>query len=172
SLFDERYMAYQAIVNGARGLFFFGGHLTQIARGADADAGWNWTFWELVMRPLLRELRSTAVGPALAAPVARAKVTSASRDVGVGACQTKDFVYVSAARRGGSTSQVRFSGLPAKIGGRPINGGQVLFEYTQSPLAPPIEPGHQEFRSVGVANGSFRDWFAPHDVHVYRFPRG
>ena len=47
-------MAYQAIVNGARGLTFFGGHLTQVATPADAKAGWNWTFWERVLRPLAR----------------------------------------------------------------------------------------------------------------------
>jgi hypothetical protein len=123
------------------------------------------------MRPLLTELRSTAVGPALAAPVAKAKVRSTSGDVEVAARQTKEFIYVIAARTGGSTTRVGFTGLPAKHNGKPINGGQVLFEYTQSPLAPPIEPGHQEFRSVGVSKGAFRDWFGPHDVHVYRFPR-
>ena len=171
SLFDERYMVYQAIVNGARGLFFFGGHLTQIARGADAEAGWNWTFWELVLRPLLRELRSTAVAPALTARVANARISTTAADVEVAARRTKEFIYVIAARRGGSTSRVGFSGLPAKHDGRAITGGQVLFEYTQSPLAPPIQPGHQEFRSVGVSKGSFRDWLGPHDVHVYRFPR-
>ena len=51
TLHEERFMAYQAIVNGARGLMFFGGHLTQVMRPADAKAGWNWTFWELVLRP-------------------------------------------------------------------------------------------------------------------------
>jgi hypothetical protein len=171
SLFDERFMAYEAIAAGARGLFFFGGHLTQIARGADADAGWNWTFWERVMRPLLGELRSTAVGPALVAPPAKATIRSTSRDVEVAARQTQQFIYVIAVRTGGSTTRVGFTGLPAKHNGKPINGGQVLFEYTQSPLAPPIEPGHQEFRSVGVSKGAFRDWFGAHDVHVYRFPR-
>src|SRR5262249_8327341 len=30
SLLEERFMAYQAIVAGARGLVFFGGHLTQV----------------------------------------------------------------------------------------------------------------------------------------------
>ena len=30
SLHEERFMAYQAIVNGARGLDFFGGHLTEV----------------------------------------------------------------------------------------------------------------------------------------------
>ena len=58
-------MAYQAIVAGARGLMFFGGHLTQITRPRDARAGWNWTFWELVLRPLLLELTSDSVRPAL-----------------------------------------------------------------------------------------------------------
>ena len=68
TLSQERFMAYQAIVNGARGLAFFGGHLTQIARPADAQAGWNWTFWERVLRPLLEELTSDSVAPALVAP--------------------------------------------------------------------------------------------------------
>ena len=31
SLYQERFMAYQAIANGARGLNFFGGHMTQVA---------------------------------------------------------------------------------------------------------------------------------------------
>jgi hypothetical protein len=118
SLFDERFMVYQAIVNGARGLVFFGGHFTQITRPRDAKAGWSWTFWNLVLKPLLLELTSTAVGPALVAPDA---------------------------------------------------AGQVLFEYTQDPLPPPIGLGEQVFRTVAVSSGSFRDWFGPHDAHVYRF---
>ena len=54
SLHDERFMAYQAIVNGARGLSFFGGHLTQVTTPADAKAGWNWTFWDRVLRAARR----------------------------------------------------------------------------------------------------------------------
>lgn len=164
SLPEERFMAYQAIVNGARGLLFFGGHLTQITRPRDAKAGWNWTFWELVLRPLLLELTSTAVGPALVAPDARAAVKASTRDVELVARQDDRFLYVVAVRRGGATSRVTFSGLP-----RTIADGQVLFEYTQDPLPPPIGAGRQVFRTVGVANGVFRDWFGPHDAHVYRF---
>ena len=44
-----------------------------------------------------------------------------------------------------------------------------MFEYVQDPLPPPIQPDKQQFRSVKVANGSFKDWFGPHDAHVYRF---
>src|SRR5436309_2777435 len=71
TLQEERFMAYQAVVAGARGLAFFGGHLAQVMRPADARAGWNWTFWAEVLQPLLAELSSTAVAPALVAPAAK-----------------------------------------------------------------------------------------------------
>ncbi|HEX7362697.1 MAG TPA: hypothetical protein VF283_19575 [Bryobacteraceae bacterium] len=44
-----------------------------------------------------------------------------------------------------------FSGLPANV-----TGGEVLFE------AP---------RKVKQKGGRFTDWFAPHDLHIYRFRR-
>jgi len=169
SLFEERFMAYQAIVNGARGLMFFGGHLTHNLRPKDAQAGWNWRFWQLVLQPLLIELTSTAVGPILVAPDATATVTASASDVELVARQDAQFFYVIAVRRGGSTSQVTFSGLPPKDDGSPITDAQVLFEYVQDPLPPPLGAGQHVFRSVSVANGGFRDWFGPHDVHVYRF---
>ena len=171
TLNQERFMAYQAIVNGARGLAFFGGHLTQIARPADAQAGWNWTFWEHVLRPLLGELTSDSVGPALVAPNARSKVKASAKDVQLVVREAGGFLYVIAVRAGSATSRVAFSGLPHKRNGRPITGGEVLFEYVQDPLPPPIEPGHQTFRTVSVANGRFRDWMAQHDVRIYRFRR-
>ena len=49
------------------------------------------------------------------------------------------------------TAEVQFTGLPDDVG-----KGDVLFE---SP------------RTVTAKNGSFSDWFAPYDVHVYRFLR-
>jgi hypothetical protein len=164
SLFDERFMAYQAIVNGARGLVFFGGQLTQVMRPRDAQLGWNWTFWEQVLKPLLVELTSPSVLPALTAPVAQAGVTASAADVELTARQTGTTLHVIAVRRGGSTSRVTISGLPPAVA-----AGQVMFEYTQDPLPPPIQADKQQFRSVQVAGGSFKDWFGPHDVHVYRF---
>jgi len=53
------------------------------------------------------------------------------------------------AERRGVAVQVEFSGLP-----QDMTAGDVLYE----------EP-----RAVTVTNGSFTDWFAPFDVHVYRF---
>jgi hypothetical protein len=166
---EERFMAYQAIVHGARGLIFFGGQLTQVMRPRDAQLGWNWTFWDQVLRPLLVELTSPSVLPALIAPVAQAVVSSSAADVELTARRSGTFLYLIAVRRGGTTSRVTFSGLPNKQGGAPLTGGQVIFEYAQDPLPPPIQPDKQQFRSVTVANRSFRDWFGSHDVHVYRF---
>jgi len=147
---------------------FFGGHLTQVARPVDARAGWNWTFWEQALRPLLEELASTAVAPALVAADGP-KVESTAQDLDVVTRRDGRFLYLIAARRGGATSRVGFTGLPRKLDGSPITGGQVLFEYVQEPLPPPIGAGRQAFRSVSVVRGGFRDWFGPHDVHVYRF---
>jgi hypothetical protein len=169
SLHDERFMAYQAIINGARGLIFFGGHMTQVCSPVDAAAGWNWSFWQQVLRPLVGELASTAVAPALVGAAAKASATADAADVEVATRTSGNFLYVLAARRSSTlTSQVTIGGLPNKNDGTPIRGGQVLFEYVQEPLPPPIKP-HQVFRSVAVTGGAFRDWFGPHDVHVYRF---
>ena len=161
---QERFMAYQAIVNGARGLNFFGGHLTQVATPADAAAGWNWTFWEEVLRPLVRELTSDAIQPALLGAKAKVAVTASAAGVELAARTSGSFLYVIAVRRGGTTSQVTLSGLPKQL-----TEGQVLLEYVQDPPPPPIEAGHQVFRRVAVRDGKLTDWFAPHDVHVYRF---
>ena len=152
TLLEERFMAYQAIVAGARGLAFFGGHLTQVLRPADAEAGWNWTFWETVLRPLVAELTSTAVAPALVAPAGR-RIGSDATDVGVATRTAGGFLYVIAVRRGQTTTQVRFAGLPAAV-----RSGEVLFEYADG-----------GFRTVTVAGSAFRDWLGPHDARVYRF---
>jgi hypothetical protein len=156
TLLEERFMAYQAIVAGARGLAFFGGHLTQVMRPADAQAGWNWSFWETVLRPLVSELASKAVAPALAAPVSARKIRADATDVGLTAREAGGFLYVIAVRRGPETTQVGFSGLPAGV-----HNGEVLFEYAGG-----------AFRTVAVAASAMRDWLGPHDARVYRFRLG
>lgn len=153
-------MAYQAIANGARGLAFFGGQLTQIARPADVQAGWNWTFWDRVLRPLLQELTSPSVAPALVAPDARSPVKASTKAVELVTREADGFLYVIAVRRASGTSRVAFSGLPRKRNGQPITGGEVLFEYVDD-----------QFRTVRVADNRFRDWFAQRDARVYRFQR-
>jgi len=169
TLHQERFMAYQAIINGARGLVFFGGDLTAVMRPRDAQLGWNWTFWELALRPLFIELGSPSVRPALVAP-AVASVKASAADVELTARDDGSFLYVIAVRRSGTiTSRVTFTRLPRRRNGTQLAGGEVVFEYAQAPLPPPTDPTKQVFRRIAVANDSFSDWFGPHDTHVYRF---
>jgi hypothetical protein len=105
----------------------------------------------------------------LIAPVAQAAVTASAADVELTARRSGTTLHVIAVRRGSTTSRVTFSGLPPRQGGTRLAAGQVMFEYVQEPLPPPIQPDKQQFRSVKVANSSFSDWFGPHDAHVYRF---
>ena len=151
---ELRFMAYQAIAAGARGLVFFGGHLTNVMSPADAAAGWNWSFWQQSLEPLVRQLSSQSLAPALDAP-AGVKVQASVKDVELATRRTAQFDYLIAVRRGNATSRVQFTGLP-----KTLAGGQVLFEYENG-----------AFRSVGVSGGAFTDWFAPRDARVYRFAR-
>jgi hypothetical protein len=170
SLPDLRFMAYQAIVNGARGLAFFGGQYTQVMRPRDAATGWNWTFWQLVLRPLLEELNSPTVRPALLAAPAQHAVTSSASDVEVATRRAGNTLYLIAVRRSATkTDQVHFSGLPHKNNGSPLVVGDVAFEYAQDPPSPPVQPDKQRFRYVRVANVGFTDWLGPHDARLYRF---
>lgn len=172
TLHEERFMAYQAIINGARGLIFFGGDLTPVMRPRDAQLGWNWTFWQLVLRPLLIELASPSVRPALVAPTV-AGVQASAADVELTARDDGTFLYVIAVRRSPAlTNRVTFTRLPRRRDGTSLVSGEVAFEYAQAPLPPPADPTKQVFRRVAVANNSFSDWFGPHDTHVYRFALG
>jgi hypothetical protein len=160
---EERFMAYQAIVNGARGLNFFGGHITSVMTPDDAADGWNWTFWRRALRPVVSELASRDLRPALVAADAGTPVKTRSADIELVTRRTATHLYVIAVRTGGSVSKVGFTGVPAGI-----RRGEVLFEYVQDPL-PPARTGKHVPRPVTVAGGAFSDWFAPHDAHVYRF---
>lgn len=165
TFFEQRFMCYEAIINGSRGLTFFGGGLLPTLNERDRKLGWNWTYWERVLKPLLQEfVPESPLAPALVAPNPNLqfKVSGEKnlrtqtvpdvtpieflvREVGSDIC-------LLACKREGPTIQVRFSGLPPEC-----SKGQVLFE----------EP-----REVEAKNGSFTDWFAAYDVHVYRFIHG
>ena len=169
TLQQERFMALQAIVTGARGLVFFGGHLTQVCTPADAAAGWNWSFWERVLRPLLAELTSDDVSAALVAPRAKAVVKAGAAGVEVATRQEGRTLWVLAVRRDSATSTVGFTGLPSKQDGQKLTRGEVLSEWVQEPPPPPLEPAKQILRRVTVEDRGFRDWFGPLDARIYRF---
>ena len=148
---EERFMTYEAIINGARGLIYFGGNLGKAMSPADQKLGWNWNFWQRVLRPVIQEIgRKSPLYPALVAPDSTLpiKVTGAT---GVEFCvrETGGSLFILACKREAGTARVEFSGLPGTAG-----KAEVMFE------AP---------RTVAAKDGKFTDWFAPFEVHVYRF---
>lgn len=153
---EARFMAYDAIVAGARGLFFFGGHLKQVMNERDRALGWNWTYWHDVQRPLLEELTDADHLRALTAPPAHTAVKASAADIGISARITPDFLYMIAIRKSATAKgRVRFTGLPPTV--------------TETTVLP--HPGGNPARRILVAHGSFTDPspFAPHNARVYRF---
>jgi hypothetical protein len=118
-----------------------------------------------VLRPLVAELSSPVLHPALVGADVKPGVRAASADVQALTRRSGRFLYVVAVRRRGAVSQVAFTGLPASV-----TRGEALFEHVQEPPPPPFRPDRQVLRAVTVRGGGFRDWFAAHDARVYRFP--
>ena len=151
---QQRYMAYAAIINGARGINFQGGERPLSLTERDLKLGWNWTYWYKVMRPLAAELgEKSPLYPALIAPDSKLPVkVDGAEDVEFCVREVGDVIYILASKREGDTKKVTFSGLPLSASSQ----GAVLFE----------EP-----RKIEVKNGAFTDWFAPNEVHVYTIAR-
>jgi hypothetical protein len=150
---QSRYMAYAAIINGARGINYQGGALPTTLNERDTKLGWNWTFWQRVMRPLVEELGvHSPLYPALLAPDAKLAIKlQGASDIEFITRQVGSEIFLLAARREGETGKVAFSGLPVEDATY-----QLLYE----------EP-----RNVTIKDGAFEEWFAPNEVHVYRFRR-
>ena len=148
---QQRYMAYDAIINGARSLAFYGGNLDRCWSPTDTAHGWNWTFWNAVLRDLIHELRGgSPIAPALVHPSTTKALTSSDSTTQVISRQGSDEndLWVIAARSGPDSQSVTIGGLPSTV-----TTGAV---YTEG-------------RSIPVVNGTFTDTFDRWDVHVYRF---
>jgi hypothetical protein len=150
---EERFMTYEAIINGARGLVYFGGNVKQTLSPEDAALGWNWTFWNRVLRPVVQEIGThSPLAPALIAPDSKLPVTvSEPNDIEFCVREVGGEIFLLACKRAGATAEVEFDKLPVADGTY-----ELMYE---SP------------RSVKVSNGKFKDWFAPYEVHVYRLKR-
>lgn len=150
---DERYMTYEVIINGARGLNYFGGNVEQVMTPEDKALHWNWHFWNRVLKYVLEEINEKSpLHPALIAPNSKRPVkVEGANDVEFVVREAGNDLFIIASKREGDTVQAKFTGLPADLG-----DGEVLYE---SP------------RMVKAVNGEFTDWFGPNEVHVYRFHR-
>ncbi len=87
---EQRFMAYEAIINGARGLVYFGGGLPQTLNDRDKQYGFNWTYFDKVMRPIFDEIGpKSPILPALLAPDSNIKLTVKLENPPKRAVQTK-----------------------------------------------------------------------------------
>jgi hypothetical protein len=147
---QERYMIYDAILNGARSLAFYGGNIDRCWTDTDAQFRWNWTYWNMVLKELVQEINADSpIAPVLVDPGSTQVLASSDATTqAISREGANGDLWVIAARGGRGSSQVTISGLPS---GR--TSGTV---YTEG-------------RSVAAADGSFTDTFEQWDVHVYRF---
>jgi hypothetical protein len=148
---QERFMIYDAIINGARSLAFYGGNLPRCWNATDTAHGWSWTFWNDVLKGLIQEIGAKSpIAPALVNPESTNVLATSEATTQVISREGKDGSdhWVIAARHGAGSAVVTISGLPATV-----TSGTV---YTEG-------------RSVSVTGGAFTDTFARWDVHVYNF---
>src|SRR5207248_5655854 len=148
---QERFMAYDAILNGAKALTFFGGNNAGCFSGSDTTYGWNWSFWQSVLKPVVQQLAaSSPIAPALVNPARTPRVTTGGSGIEtmVREGTSIDDLWLIAARNGAGTRTVTFKGLP-----RWTHRASV---YTEN-------------RTITASKGSFKDRFAQWDVHVYHF---
>ena len=143
-------MTYQAIINGARGLTYFGGGLPKGLSEKDRKLGWNWRFWNRVLRPVIEEIGvRSPIYSALVAPESQLPVKVKGDGIEFCVREVGSEIFLLACKREGATIKAEFSGLPNNA-----SEAKVLFE---EPL------------TVEIKSGQFTVWFAPFEVHVYRF---
>ena len=146
---QERYMTYQAIIKGANGLLFFGSH--DALEGRDAELGFNWTFWNEVLTPLMKEIgEGTELHQAiLALPSKLPLKVKGAPDIEFTCREVGPYLYILAAKREGSPALIKFSGSFLK------GQAEVMFEN----------------RHLDITNGKFTDRFERNDVHIYKLRR-
>ena len=153
-------MAYEAIINGARGLIWFGGNLPQAMSEQDRKLGWNWTWFNQNLRPLLAEIGwNSPLAPALVARQSEIPIRcqrqgvrfTSEKDIEFTVREVEDDIFLLACNRGRETLRVDFQQIP------PVDAEvEVMFELP---------------RKVKVETNVMRDSFAPLEVHVYRMQR-
>jgi hypothetical protein len=147
---QARFMAYDAIINGARGLIFFGGDNPHCLLPTDAALGWNWTFWNDVLKRLVTEIGPHGrLHPALLAPDTGPRLRT--DDPATEICSrrvSETDIWVIAARSGPGTKDVTIRGLPVAV----TRGTH-----------------YRSNQAVRVRRGAFTDAFSRWDVHVYHF---
>jgi len=145
-----RFMIYDAILSGARALAFYGGQNPKCWGPLDAAGGWNWTFWERVLEPLVREIGAAGpLAPALVNPGSTRELATSDRSVrAISRRGRNGETWVIAVRRGaGDPVEASIGGLPAGAAAAAVYG---------------------EGRAVTVDRGIVTDTFPAWSTRVYR----
>jgi hypothetical protein len=149
---EQRYMIYDAILNGARHLAFYGGQSPKCWSGLDSVHRWSWTYWDEVLAGLIGEISAASpIAPALVNPGSTRLLWSDDATVQAISRRAGRDLWVIAARSGAGSRPVTISGLPGTAGEGTV--------YTEA-------------RAVTAVDGSLTDSFDRWDVHVYRFHVG
>ncbi len=145
---QQRFMVYDSIINGARALAFYGAQNPKCWGQLDRAGGWNWTYWERVLEPLVREIGGgSLLAPALVSPGSTRVLPTSDRTVqAISRSGRNGELWVIAARSGEGPAEVTIGGVP--------NGPAEV--YTEG-------------RSVSADGGILKDTFERWAVHVYRF---
>jgi hypothetical protein len=186
---DQRFMAYEAIINGARGLTWFGGGLPQTLNERDKPLGYNWTYFDRVMRPLFDEIGpKSPILPALLAPnsslqlkvvaeaPAKRAVANKEEEENRKATPPKQFVQdVVNTNVTAVECLVREAGENIYVLACKKEGPTIRVRFSGLPQEINGKDAgtvvFEEPRKVDAEHGTFADWFGPFEVHVYRFSR-
>ena len=186
---EQRFMAYEAIINGARGLTYFGGGLPQTFNERDKPLGFNWTYFDRVMRPLFEEIGpKSPILPALLAPNAQLKLQVAAEAPAKRAVANKEEEQNPQATTPKQFVQDKLTADASAIECLVREAGDAIYVLACKKEGPTIRvrfkglpeqihgPGagtvvFEEPRKVDAEHGSFTDWFGPFEVHVYQFSK-
>jgi hypothetical protein len=145
---ESRFMTYDAIINGARGVNYFGGANRLSLNERDAALGYNWTFWDRTLKPLLAEINAKARWPSAGRPNSKLPIKVNGEGIELSPARSARTCTSSPPARTPKTQQVEFTGCRRR--GRRRG------------------PVRRTAQSDGAA-ATLKDWFAPWDVHVYKF---
>jgi hypothetical protein len=186
---EQRFMAYEAIINGARGLTWFGGGLPQTLNERDQPLGFNWTYFDRVMRPLLEELGpKSPILPALLARNSNIELKVRTENPARRAVATKEEEQNSTPSRPATFVQDEIVSDASAMEWLVRETGDAIYVLACKKEGPVIRVRFnglpekingqgagrvvfEEPRKMDVKDGSFADWFGPFEVHVYKFSK-
>ena len=184
---EQRFMAYEAIINGTRGLTYFGGGLPQTLNERDKPLGFNWTYFDRVLRPLFDELGpKSPILPALLAPNSQISLKAVAEPPPKRAVANKEVEQNPSATIPGQFVQDKLAADASAIEVLAREAGDVIYVLACKKEGPTIRVRFsglpqeirgegagavvfEEPRKVDAEQGSFADWFGPFEVHVYQF---